>query len=87
MTGVAVWLAAAAGVLVSLWTIGHYLRKFGRFAVKVAAAFAELAKLPAAVQQLGDALHELAGTTTARLDAHDRELARLSTFHPQEMNA
>lgn len=82
MTHLAAWLALVAGGLVSVWTIGHYLRRFARWIVRVGLALSELAKLPAAVHQLSDALHELATNTTSRLDAHERELARLATFHP-----
>lgn len=83
MSTVATWLAGVAGVLVSVWTIGLYLRKFGRWVSKIGRALGELAKLPDAVQQLSDSLRELGTNHTARLDEHERELARLATFHPR----
>lgn len=78
-------LAAIAAGLTSLAVIGKYLLRFGRFMAMVGRGVGELAKLPDAVKQLSDSLRALGETSTARLDAHDRELARLATYHPPEL--
>jgi hypothetical protein len=86
VTGIlAVQLAAIAAGLTSLAVIGKYLRRFARFIAMVGRGVGELAKLPDAVDQLSDTMRSLAETSTARLDAHERELARLATFHPLEL--
>lgn len=86
MNDTAAWFAGAAALLTSLAVITTYLRKFGKFAAKVGRGVSELAKLPAAVDQLAGALVELGTQHTARMDAHERELARLATFHPLEVS-
>lgn len=78
-------LAAIAAGLTSLAVIGKYMLRLGRFLAMVGRGVGELAKLPDAVDQLSDTMRALAETSTARLDAHERELARLATFHPLEI--
>lgn len=78
-------LAAVAAGLTSAAVIARYLLRFGRFMALVGRGVAELAKLPDAVQELSDSMRALGETSTARLDAHERELARLATFHPPEL--
>lgn len=80
-------LAGIAAALTSAAVIGTYTRKGVRFLAKVGRGLTELAKLPDAVEQLSDSLRALGDNTTARLDMHERELARLATFHPQEMTS
>jgi hypothetical protein len=81
----AVQLASIAAGLTAAAVIGRYLLRLGRFLAMVGRGVGELANLPGAVKQLSDSLRALGETSTARLDAHEHELARLATFHPQEM--
>ncbi|NUP79749.1 MAG: hypothetical protein HOV96_19610 [Nonomuraea sp.] len=77
------WVAAIATGLTSAGLIVRYLVRFGRWAAKVGRGVVELATLPAAVAELAGAMRSLGETTQTRLDDHERELARLATFHPR----
>jgi hypothetical protein len=77
------WVAAIATGLTSTVLIVRYLVRFGRWAARVGRGVVELANLPAAVAALAEAISELGATTQTRLDDHERELARLATFHPR----
>lgn len=77
------WVAAVATALTSAVVIVRYLVRFGKWAANVGRGVVELANLPAAVAELAGALRLLGDTTQSRLDEHERELARLATFHPR----